>query len=103
MQPAGGVVMYHDGGAAVPKSSCRWIRSHCTAGPSVYVCILGTGGSTVWASIKSSVKETQHYYFTVSTYFLNINCVLYSELEMIKREETEMIMLLIPQGGKMYN
>ena len=85
------------------QSSCPWIRSHCTAGPSVYVCILGTGGSTVWASIKSSVKETQHYYFAVSTYFLNINCVLYSELEMIKREETEMIMLLIPQGGKMYN
>lgn len=83
-------------------SSCHCIWSHCAAGPSVYMGILGTGVSTVWASVKSSVKETQHYYFAIGTYFLNTNCVLYSELEMIKREETEMIMLLIPQGGKMY-
>lgn len=84
------------------QSSCHCIWSHCTAGPSVYVCVLGTGVSAVWASIKSSVKETQHYYFAIGTYLLNTNCVLYLELEMIKREETEMIMHLIPQGGKMY-
>jgi len=51
---------------------------------------------------QSSCKETQHYYFAIGTYLLNTNCVLYLELEMIKREETEMIMHLIPQGGKMY-
>ena len=84
------------------QSSCHCIWSHCTAGPSVYVCVLGTGVSTVWASVKSSVKETQHYYFAIGTYLLNTNCVLYLEFEMIKREETEMIMHLIPQGGKMY-
>lgn len=73
---------------------------HCSR---IYLCVcLGTGLSALLASIKSGIKEAQHYYFAIGTHLLNTHCVVCTRNWRLLRDikETEMSMLLIPQGGK---
>lgn len=95
---------WHEGTMATPaESACSYVWSLALL-THLFVC-LGTDWIE-WslASIRFGAEAAQHYNFAVGTHLLNAYCVLHPEWRLLRDiEETKMIMLLIPQGGKHIN